>query len=366
MLMLTTGALITAAGFSSRMGSCKATIKIAERSSLAWTVNSLQEAGVDKILIVTGHWREETEKEAASLGCVTIHNDRYASGMFSSVITGIKAIPREWDRFFFLPVDIPLIRPSTLTRIMTEAVGPLSYPTFLGERGHPPLISRSLIPVILSWSGKEGLKGALQVAERDSQDIPVADQAILRDMDVPEDHERLCDMASRRDLPSEDERRALELMAGTPENVLRHEVRVTKTAMQIADMMEKAGAGIDRDLLVAGAMLHDLCRTQRAHGRAGATMLRTHGYRAIASLVEKHMDYPYDGNLDEGAVLYLADKITCQDRICPLEERLRGMLEKFKSDPQAQEGAVTRLKKAEKILRHVSQVIGRDIMGVLN
>lgn len=365
LLPVTTGALVAAAGYSSRMGFCKATAKLAGCSSLDRIARSFKEAGVNQILVVTGHWRYDTEKEALSLGCRTVHNPEYAKGMFSSVTAGLGAVPPEWDRFFFLPADMPLIRPSTLRRIMDGAAGPLTCPVFLGKRGHPPLISRALIPRILSWQGRGGLRGALEWASPEFTEVAVSDQGILMDMDSPEDYERLSAMASRRHLPTREEIKALEAMAGTPKRVREHEAKVMSTAIKLADMAHDAGITVDRELLAAGAMLHDLCRTERDHGRAGGAMLRAHGFTALGDLVEDHMDYPYDGKLNEGSLLYLADKITCHDILCSVDRRLAMIEQKFKDDPKALEGAKSRLEKARAILNRLSLATGRDVMEAL-
>lgn len=363
-VMLKTGAIVPAAGLASRMGECKATMEIEGKPALTWIVTSLRESGIDDVTVVTGHWRDQVEPLARALNCSTVHNPEYMDGMFSSAKKGIKSIPQEWDRFFFLPVDVPLVRPSTLSRL-TEEEGSLVYPRFMGKRGHPPLIHRSLIDQILSWDGEMGLRGALESLEPLACDVTVIDQGIGLDMDRPEDHRYISSLATRRDLPTDVEIKALEALAGTPENVLRHEMRVTQTAMEIATILKEKGIRMDKDLLRAAALLHDLCRTEKKHGLAGAELLRSQGFFSVARLVATHMDHPYDGTLDEGTVLYLADKLTCNDGLCSIDQRLAGMMAKFKGDEKAQEGAVRRLKKAQTILDHLSDILGCNAMEVL-
>lgn len=343
------------------MGACKATMDIEGKPALTWIVTSLREAGIEDILVVTGHWRDQVEDLAVKLNCLTVHNSDYMSGMFSSATAGIRAIPEGWDRFFFLPVDVPLVRPLTFSKLIDEK-GPLVYPTFMGKRGHPPLIDRSLISSILNWTGDMGLKGALESLEKLAKEVPVIDQAIGLDMDRPEDHRYLSSLATRRDLPTDQEIKALESMAQTPENVLKHEMRVTETALAMASLLEKKGIKLDKDLLRAAALLHDLCRTEKQHGLAAANLLRKQGFFSVAWLVSTHMDHPYDGILDEGALLYLADKLTCNDELCSVEKRLDGMMTKFQGDEEAQQGAARRLAKAKTMLEHLSRLTGGDAM----
>lgn len=346
------------------MGTCKATMEIEGKPALTWAVTSLRESGVKDVLVVTGHWRDHVEPLAKNLNCLTVHNDGYMEGMFSSAIKGMEAIPKSWDRFFFLPVDVPLVRPTTLSKLI-GIEGPLLYPTFMDKRGHPPLIDRSLIAHIRAWSGNMGLKGALEAKDELSKDVAVADQGTELDMDRPEDHLYISSLARRRDLPTDMEIKALEKLANTPQNVLKHELRVTKTALDMATLMGQRGIRVDKELLRAASLLHDLCRTEKKHGQAGANLLREQGFFSVARLVATHMDHPYDGSLDEGALLYLADKLTCNDRLCSVEERLEGMMAKFDGDEKAQEGAIRRLDKAKAMLDHLSRLLGGDAMGML-
>lgn len=362
--MSLTGAIVLAAGLSSRMGTCKATMAIEGKPALTWAVTSLRESGVENVLVVTGHWREQVEGLAKKLNCLTVHNDGYREGMFSSALRGLGSVPGHWDRFFFLPVDVPLVRPTTLCKLIGEN-GHLVYPTFMGKRGHPPLIGRSIIAHIMAWTGEMGLRGALEAKDELSKDVAVVDQAVGLDMDRPEDHLYTSTLARRRDLPTDVEIEALEELAKTPQNVLRHELRVTKTAINMATLMEDRGIRVDKELLRVASRLHDLCRTEKKHGQAGANLLREHGFFSVARLVATHMDHPYDGSLDEGALLYLADKLTCNDRLCSVEERLEGMMAKFDGDEKAQKGAIRRLKKAKAMLDHLSDILGGSAMEML-
>ncbi len=91
-------AVLLAGGTSSRMGRCKLLLELGGMSALAQAVTRLRAAGVENVVIVTGHWRQEVEAEAARLGARTAHNDRYEEGMFSSVQTGAATLRRRPGR----------------------------------------------------------------------------------------------------------------------------------------------------------------------------------------------------------------------------------------------------------------------------
>jgi len=189
-----TSALILAAGYSSRMGRFKPLLPLGESSVLERVIALFQEAGIGDIKVVTGHRGDETAKVAIKMNAEAIFNPDYDGGMFSSVKAGVQALDSQTRAFFVLPVDIPLVRPETITLLLKtwQKENPtILYPVFKGERGHPPLISTRARNHILSWSGLKGLRGALDKLAAFSLEIETADKYILMDMDHPEDYEKI-------------------------------------------------------------------------------------------------------------------------------------------------------------------------------
>ena len=108
--------------------------------------------------------------------------------------------------------------------------------------------------------------------------------------------------------------------AGTPEPVVRHCRAVAAEALRLADLLSPQTVSIDRELLYAAALLHDVARTEPKHAETGAAWVRALGYPEAAELIAQHHDY--DGNaLNEAALLFLADKYMQGDRRVSLEER---------------------------------------------
>lgn len=226
-------------------------------------------------------------------------------------------------------------------------------------------MSKDLIPGVLSWKGDMGLMGALENLCENPVEIPVSDQGTVLDMDFKEDCQALSDRILNLDIPTDLEIKALEAMAKTPERVLKHEAKVKDTALKIASLALEAGISIDKELLRSGALLHDLCRTEKDHPKAASVLLKSQGFDKLGDLVATHMDYPYKGLLDEGAVLYLADKLTFCDKFCTIDQRLSKMQEKFKDDENSLKWAEIRLEKARKISEDLSKIMGKDLMEAL-
>ena len=108
--------------------------------------------------------------------------------------------------------------------------------------------------------------------------------------------------------------------AGTPPHVIAHCRAVAKEALLLADRVPQKLDSPDRQLLFAAALLHDIARTERAHAETGAVWIRALGYPEAAAVIAQHHDFDGD-QLDEAALLFLADKHIQEDRRVPLEER---------------------------------------------
>lgn len=116
--------------------------------------------------------------------------------------------------------------------------------------------------------------------------------------------------------------------AGTPENVIRHSMAVEKQALRLSE-----GLALDRALLSAAALLHDIARAEPFHEKAGADRIAALGYERVASLIRTHTDLPKEAqnSICESSVLYLADKTVLGETPVTLQERFTGALNKCES-----------------------------------
>jgi CTP:molybdopterin cytidylyltransferase MocA len=186
-----TCAVIAAAGLSSRMGDFKPLLPIGSVSIVRRVIGSLQSAGIKRILLVTGYRGEELELHVQDLGVVCLRNPAYRdTQMFDSIRIGLAAVAGSCSRILFSPVDVPLFSADTVRRLLaTEA--DLAVPVSGGRRGHPVMISASLIPPLLADGGEGGMRGALTRAGAAETLVECPDAGMLRDADTPEDYRAL-------------------------------------------------------------------------------------------------------------------------------------------------------------------------------
>ena len=362
-------ALILAAGYSSRMGRCKALLPIAGESVLARIVASFRAADIETISVVTGHDAEHVEPAARALGIGCVANADYARGMYSSVQAGISALAADVDACFLLPVDIPLTRPATIAAIADAYrahAAPISYPRFSGRRGHPPLIARALYAEILAGQGDGGLRALLKTHQADAADVDVLDEGVVLDMDTPADHEQLAQLALRRHLPTPAECEAILATRPTSEALHRHGRAVTAVARTIANKLALRGVALDLNLVLAASLLHDIAKGEPAHAETGAALVERLGYPAVANVIRQHMALSFDGtSINEAAVVFLADKLVSGDRRVSLEQRYAPSFARFADQPEALQGAQRRYATARALLALIERKARAPIAQIL-
>lgn len=185
------GAVITAAGMSSRMGKFKPMLSIGSISVAERVIATLQQSGISRIVVITGYNADELERHLAKTGVVFLRNEKYrTTEMFDSACIGLRYLRGKCDRILFTPVDIPLFRADTVEALLKKRTD-VVYPVCAGIKGHPILLSGELIDSILEYSGEGGLAGALEHIKASESSVYLDDEGILYDADTPEDFEEL-------------------------------------------------------------------------------------------------------------------------------------------------------------------------------
>ncbi|MDR1472408.1 MAG: NTP transferase domain-containing protein [Synergistaceae bacterium] len=365
--------IILAGGEARRMGECKALLPVPRLSALDTIVSRMRGASVCDIVVVTGGHREKTAKEAKRLGCRPVFNPEYKSGMYSSVLAGVRALPPGADAFFVLPVDTPLVKQCTYAALMDAFYGScgnpdIVYPTFMGSGGHPPLIGRAMTDPILNWRGEGGLRGLLAKCPNKFLELPTGDRASTLDMDTKEDYAKLLEYAKREFIPDEEECSELLRIAETPTRVVMHMRAVARSAALIVDSLARRGFKINARLLVSACLLHDLAKGRKNHEAQGARWLQVRGYGKVAKIVASHKDLPASKGIGEAEILYLADKITDGESVLTVESRAAKMESRFPPGSEALANALRRMSRAAEIQRRVETAAGAalgEILGLM-
>jgi molybdenum cofactor cytidylyltransferase len=351
------------------MGRFKPLLPLGDKTVLARAVGNFQAAGVERVLVVLGNRAEELLPLVNNLGAEPVLNPEFEQGMYSSVATGAAALPPGCGAFFVLPVDIPLVRVSTLHRLLaawSQGKAQVLIPSFQGEPGHPPLIAASLAPAMAAWRGDGGLRGFLQ-GQTQAQ-VPVADLFMLHDLDTDDDYQALLKELPDYDLPFPAECLALlQEVRGVEPGLLAHSQAVANLALALGRELAQKGIPSNPRLIAAGGLLHDIAKGQNGHAAAGARLLHEMGFERVAKVVGAHVDLEIslEDPLDEAQLVHLADKLLIDDQLCSLEQRFSQGLERHGADPTARAHIQRRWENARLLQDKVEAALGRGLKQVL-
>ena len=198
------GAVIVAAGMSTRMKQFKQLMKIGEMSIAERVIVNFRRAGVEDIAMVTGFNAEQLEKSLRGFDIHFIRNENYASTqMFDSARLGLEYLNGRCDRVFFCPVDVPFFTDQTVTEeiALMDADPALKVivPQCGGRDGHPLLLDGGILPAILAHNGERGMKGAYESLPAESVvRITVEDEGAVTDADTMDDFRKLVDIHNER------------------------------------------------------------------------------------------------------------------------------------------------------------------------
>ena len=187
-------AVILAAGRSQRMGRPKMALPWGDTTVIGQVVQTLVQAEVKDILVVTGGYHQEVESALQGLPVWVVYNPRFAEGeMVSSLQTGLANLPEAADAALVVLGDQPKIQAHVVSGViaMHQAQhADLVVPSYQMRRGHPWLIDRRLWGEVQALGVQHTLRDLLQAHASEILYLPVETDSVLIDLDTPGDYER--------------------------------------------------------------------------------------------------------------------------------------------------------------------------------
>ena len=183
-----------AAGESRRMGRPKQLLPWGKTTILGQTLRNLQQSDADDILVVSGHRAEDVASIAREHGVRTLHNPDYAEGeMLSSLQAALPHLSDTVDAVLVMLADQPLVDATLINRILDayrQGGGDLVAPAYRGRRGNPVLISRRYFDEVAALPWGQAPRALLRRHASDLHLVSVDSEAILLDIDRPEEYRR--------------------------------------------------------------------------------------------------------------------------------------------------------------------------------
>lgn len=176
------------------MGSPKPLLRLGGLRLLEAAHDLLCRAGVKRVAVVLGAKASLIRRSFPHLKVRWILNRRWRLGQLSSLQAGLRDLSKVCEGVFVLPVDYPLVKPSTckaLLRARQKYPERIILPRCGSRGGHPVIFPRRFFGEIFGTDHKVGAREVVYRHPRDVFRVAVRDRGIFQDIDTPEDYARL-------------------------------------------------------------------------------------------------------------------------------------------------------------------------------
>lgn len=190
------GAAILAAGASTRMGGPNKLLEPVGGETMVWrVVDTVLAAGVQPIVVVTGHDAETIARALHDKPVEVVPNPRWREGIGTSVAAAAAALEGRVAGAFFCLADMPRVVANDLRFLIaafrSDRKGSAVWiPTYGGQRGNPVLWSGEALAELRRLSGDHGASALFAHYAGRTVDVPASD-GVLVDADTPEALEEL-------------------------------------------------------------------------------------------------------------------------------------------------------------------------------
>ena len=184
------GAIILAAGGSSRMGSAKQLVRVDGAPLVARAVDAALGARAWPVVVVLGARAGGVRAALAGRTFVEALNTRWSAGLSSSIRAGLEAAlaaePRI-DAVLVAPVDQPALSPGIITQLadLHRSSGRIACARYGGRNGAPAVFGRRHFPGLRSLRGDKGARNLLNRSPGSVSSLEIPSLAV--DIDTPAD-----------------------------------------------------------------------------------------------------------------------------------------------------------------------------------
>lgn len=190
-------AIVLAAGSSRRMeNKNKLLLPYRGKTVLTHTLDNILSAGIEEVIVITGHEAAYIQDAIRGLPVRTAHNSQFASGMTSSIQAGVSAATG--NGYMICLSDMVLVTPEEYGILIKAfenqfAKDPrcICLPEYQGEKGNPVIFSGFYRDALLQHPEPEGCKSLVQAHPEHQHRVSMPSDHILIDMDDPGEYQAL-------------------------------------------------------------------------------------------------------------------------------------------------------------------------------
>ncbi|HVG31816.1 MAG TPA: nucleotidyltransferase family protein [Pyrinomonadaceae bacterium] len=189
------GAVVLAAGSSSRMGSPKQTLQFRGESLLRRSALAALGAGCFPVIVVTGAHSELSRRELDGINVREVLNALWETGMASSIKAGVEGLvsaDADIAAAVLLLCDQPHVTADIISNLIAahQTTGRIVIASTYGESfGVPALFGRTLFAELAQLEGVDGAKQVIKRHASEAHFLPFQGGEV--DVDTPDDFSRL-------------------------------------------------------------------------------------------------------------------------------------------------------------------------------
>ncbi|PCI75203.1 MAG: hypothetical protein COB20_13435 [SAR86 cluster bacterium] len=180
------GAIVLAAGFSSRFGSSKLLARLSSgKSVFQQTVERIAEVFPDRLVVTRPEMAAQLQELAQGTAILSFeHAER---GMGATLAFAAQQIG-DWDGCVVCLGDMPFIETSTYRHIAEQVTAnSIVTPTFDSKMGNPVAFGKNLFTDLGALTGDSGGRRLTNRYPQAVRELQVSDPGILQDIDTPEE-----------------------------------------------------------------------------------------------------------------------------------------------------------------------------------
>ncbi|MEY2577850.1 MAG: molybdenum cofactor cytidylyltransferase [Verrucomicrobiota bacterium] len=190
--MRSIGAVVLAAGASSRLGRPKQLLNFRGETLVRRAVRAATEAHCDPVIVVVGHGGEAIRDELRATSALVVENAEWQRGLRTSIRCGLRQFADSMEAVVLLTCDQPFVDAAIVAGLIAvheKTCKPIIASSYADALGVPALFDRSCFDALRALPDNCGAKSLIAARSGDVAAIPFEQGAI--DIDTPSDFQRL-------------------------------------------------------------------------------------------------------------------------------------------------------------------------------
>ena len=193
------GAVLLAAGASTRMGSVKQLLPWKDSTLLEHAIKQISGVGVDSLVVVLGAHREQIHEQIDFTGIDVTVNSNWEKGMATSIAAGLEYLLKKTPDLQTVLIalsDQPLLDIKYYKLLLNNSLeNKLIASSYSGNLGVPAVFDRDYFSNLLNLKGQQGARKLLRGGSVPVASVEAGEWAV--DLDTPKSYNQAYELHGR-------------------------------------------------------------------------------------------------------------------------------------------------------------------------